>query len=355
MKKLTKILFASLALLPLLASCGKACLNVSGTSELILNAGIDASGIQSETKVVYTGTVFRNGQTMGLGICIHEDGDPTLFEPHQPGSGNLKVTCTNNTGTAWSFYNSELKASFTSMYLTSRDDKKKADIYAYAPYMEGVEDMKAIPVDFSKNQDLMVATQNGTADNRNLDPEAAVQIPVNLSFRHLLSRLRLGFKLENAGSNHLIDSIIVKKTGGKSTRIYSGGELNAIDAEGPGAPAGSFNRLDEADSVKVTFGSTSSGDTYGLFSSATSYTYFNFLLYPTDYAADDDLTLVFSIDGFLYEYPIKRDDVLHSDGTTYGFKEGYSYEFKFNFDNYVHLKGITIQSGWTQDSIEEIL
>jgi len=351
MKGYIKILFAA-ALLAASLSCQKenGTGRNGGGSVIALRAGIEGgASLSSDTKSAYTGTTFKTGQTLGLCICAHED-TPTVFEPHLPGYGNIKVTCTNDTGDAWSFLNEMVGVDLPSLYLTSRSDSAKADIYAYTPYIEGVTNPSAIHVDFSKNQDIMRATENGVS-NRNLDPTVNATIPVTLSFvHHLLSRIRFGFKLENDGSNHLLDYITIKKSGSQTTPIYSEGMFNCMVTGSGGIVAV------EADSVRVTFGGTDSRyENYGLFSNASDYTYFDFMIYPTDYAADDDLTVVFSIDGFRHEYPIKRADLLHSDGTTYGFKMNYSYDFHFKFDNYVHLQDITVQSGWTPDTLEDIL
>lgn len=323
----------------------------SSPATVVLDASILDTGTPNtiQTRSAYSGTTFANGRTMGLCVCKHESGTPSLFEPHQLGYGNIKVTCTNNSGNAWSFYNSATKATSSFLYLTTRKDSATADVYAYTPYLENLNDMNAIPVDFSKNQDLMWATQNGVG-NLDLDPASNAQIPVTLQFQHVLSRIRVGFILENSGSNHVIDYITLKKTGAASTPIYSGGDFSVM--------TGALTNLVEAqsDSVKITLGGTDSRyENYGLFNSNTAYSYFDYLLYPTDYQADDDLTLVFSIDGFRHEYSIKKQDVCHSDNVTYGFKAGYSYDFQFLFDNYVHLKDITIKPDWTPGSMEDVL
>lgn len=342
-------IFITAALLLSLCGCGKenaAGSGSSSSSELIINAAIDNTTLRPETRSAYSGTVFPYNRNLGLCVCVSEAVPPSLFEPHQLGYGNIRVTCTNNSGSAWSYYNSTLNLTLSSLYLTSREDGALVDIYAYTPYMDGVRDIRAIPVDFSKNQDYMWAEQNGVF-NRSINPAEGTQIEVPLSFRHTLSRLRLGFKLEYAGSNHLLNYITLRKTGGGTTAIYSSGKFNALN--------GTYAQLEEAaDSVRIGFGGTS-GETNGLFSKADGYTYFDFLLYPTDYAADYDLTLSFGIDGFRYEYAVKRSDVRHSDGTTYGFKGGFSYDFQFLLDNYVHLKGISIRSVWEHEEREDVL
>ena len=338
---------AVILLLAVPVSCVKENAQEGRGARLVPEVAISGSHIVSGTRAAYSGTTFTKDKTLGLSICVHEEGMPAVFEPFLTGYGNIKATSTDDTGDSWTFYSNAIGVSLSELYLTSRQDRTRADIYAYAPYMDGVSDITAIPVDFSQNQDVMYAVQNGVS-NRDIDPEVNAEIPVPLTFRHLLCRLRFGFKLEYAGSNHLMDYITIKKTGAGTTPLYSQGTFNAL--------TGSIS-AGQADSVRVKFKGTNTSDHehYGLFSNAGGYTYFDFLLYPTDFAADGDLTVIFTIDDFRHEYVIRREDIKHSDGVTYGFQPGCSYDFQFQLDNYVHLKGITIQSSWTPDVLEDVL
>lgn len=330
-----------IAALMLMYGCQEEEKDVSATARLVLNTSIGSSS-QTGTRSAYSGTKFTTNRTMGMYICVHEEGTPSQFAPHQLGYGNLRVTCTNNTGDSWSYYNRTLDATFPNLYLTTRNDDATADVYAYTPYMVTATDLNAIDMDFSSNCDYMWAEQNGVS-NKGLDPIGKTEVPVTLNFRHILSRLRIGVILEYAGSNHLMEYITLLKSGSKTTPIYKTGKFSAMN--------GSVSDLVEADSVRITY---DSGENNGYFSNASDYTYIDFLINPTDFAADNDLTLVMCIDGFRYQYVIKKADVLHSDGTTYGFKRGYSYDFHFKLDNYVHLKDITIQD-WIEDKIEDVL
>ena len=74
------------------------------------------------------------------------------------------------------------------------------------------------------------------------------------------------------------------------------------------------------------------------------------MLYPVDFVADGDLEVVLVIDGFRKTFAITRENVRHSDGTTYGFKAANEYKFNITIDNYVHLDGVTIKTDWPTDS-----
>jgi len=317
-------------------------------SELRLETCIN-DGISIQTKGSVSGTTFPKNETMGLFVSCHDSTQtpPASYIPHQIGYNNIKAI---STGTGWSFNNTVLNTTYSNFYVTSRSDSLKVDIYAYAPYIASVARPDYITFQHSQNLDLMWASENASlSTNKAIVPDGITKT-VPLHFNHALCRLRFCFITENSGSNHYIDYIRIKKTGGMNTNLYKSGVFNAID--------GTISNLVESgtDSLSVVPSSASLGNTN--FSSNTAYTSFDVMLCETEVMSDDDLTVVFGIDGFRYSYTIKRSDVEHRDSPsstsgngTFGFKRGYSYTFKFLFDNYVHLKNIEIKSEWTPDTI----
>lgn len=329
--KLSGIILAILMAvsLPVFVSCEKMSgENESGVATLQLNVGIEDSAQLEETKgVMYGSPNFTSGQTFGL--CIVKHGTAT---PVQSGYGNIKVTCKNNSGNNWEFYNSVTGQTITSLELPVSGGN--VDIYAYAPYVSGVSSPFQVPFNFMSNTDYLVAQQNLSV-NRNITPTAGATIPVTLTFGHRLSRLHIGINLENYGSNHIVDYIAIKRAKSGTSQLCSDASMDLRSNNSTSST--------NVDSIGVSFGTNLDGLT-ALYENET---YFDIFLYQAALAADGDYVLVFCIDGFLHEYPIKRTDVSHDGkGAIFGFVANYTYNFHFTFDNYVHLKGITIQSGW---------
>ena len=299
------------------------------------------------TKFSIEGATFSEGHTFGLYICKHEDqvNNPLnlQFEEHNRGYNNVKVI---KTATAWSFYNSVLKENLSQLYISTNDELVNADVYAYAPYIADAVSPVEIPFNINLNQDLMYVTQNADQNiNKNMSP-SSVESDLALNFHHVLAKLEFCLKIKNSlnsVSQHSVDSIVIRKAGGKTTQLYRTGTFNAI--------TGVLTPATTADSVSVRsfFNDRNGNGGTGYFDSTTPKS-FNVMLYPVDYVADGDLEVVLVIDGFRKTFDITRENVKHSDGATYGFKAANEYKFNITIDNYVHLDGVTVKSDWPTDS-----
>lgn len=315
-------------LLPFFVSCEKTNEEKnSGFARLQLNVGIEGSAQLETTKgEMHDGIIFANGQTFGL--CIVLQGGDT---PAQPGYGNIKVTCINDSGSAWEFYNSETKTPSSTLELPV--SVGAVDIYAYAPYDSTVTSPFAVPFDFTSNTDYLVADG---IKNKTLTPGATN--PVTLIFQHKLSLLHIGICLENPGSDHILNYIKMKTNGDPSIELFSSAVVNLSTNDTTSAKAVS--------GIQFDFGTDMVGDslTYNV------ETVFDMLLYRTDLKErnDGDYLMEFGIDGFSHEYPVQIHDVQHDGGgEDFGFLEGYTYNFHFYISNFVRLKGITIEKGWS--------
>ena len=175
---------------------------------------------------------------------------------------------------------------------------------------------------------------------------SSVESDLALNFHHVLAKLEFCLKIKNSlnsVSQHSVDSIVIRKAGGKTTQLYRTGTFNAI--------TGVLTPATTADSVSVRsfFNDRNGNGGTGYFDSTTPKS-FNVMLYPVDYVADGDLEVVLVIDGFRKTFDITRENVKHSDGATYGFKAANEYKFNITIDNYVHLDGVTVKSDWPTDS-----
>ena len=300
-------------------------------------------GKATGTKFSIEGVAFSEGNTFALYICKHEDQDLNpdglQFEEHNYGYNNVKVT---RKGSGWQFYNSILKENLSQLYISTNDEGINADVYAYAPYIENAVSPAEIPFDIARNNDLMYVSQNASKTvNKDMLP-SSVESDVALTFHHVLAKLSFKMKIKNDSpvSTHTVDSIVIRKAGGKGTELYKTGVFNAM--------TGTLTHNSTADSIsfKHFFSYTTGSGVGGTFNS-TAGRDFNVMLYPVELAADGDLEVILVIDGFRKTFPILRDNVKHSDGTTYGFRATNEYVFNITIDNYVHLDGVTIKSDWT--------
>ena len=295
------------------------------------------------TKFTIDGVEFCERQTFGLFICCHEDQsqNPTglQFEEHNLGYNNIRVTKTSE---SWTFYNSVIREELPQLYISTNTDKTNADVYAYAPYIEDAVSPTEIPFNINLNQDLMYVTENASqTENKDMLP-SSVESNLHLHFEHVLAKLSFNCKIKNTMtsiSTHTVDSIIIRKAGGKTTPLCVTGTFNAM--------TGQLTPLTYGDSIVArSIKYSASGGNGGSFKSTTP-TSFNVMLYPQELAADGDLEAILVIDGFRKILPITRSNVEHSGGTQYGFRAGYNYNFNITIDNYVHLDGVTVKSDWT--------
>lgn len=299
------------------------------------------------TKISISGNSFVQYSTFGLFVCRHEDQaanpDNLEFVEHNVGYNNIKVT---KTATAWSFYNQILGLDLSKLYLSTAEGNYTADVYAYAPHIEGVSSPDSIAFDVNSNHDLMYVAENLDKNvNKDLQPGVDADGQLTLTFRHVMARLRFGMRIKNTSpvSVHTVDSIVVRKSGAAHTELYKTGVLNAITGE--------VLPQTTSDSVSVKrffFNSNGSGS----FNSGT-YKYFDMMIFPVEYQSDGDYEVVIVVDGFRKVFPIRRADVMHSDGTTCGFLASNSYVFNITIDNYIHMDGVEIKTDWEEEELSD--
>lgn len=297
---------------------------------LDISAGmaVDAAAVTRADNYIIYGTAFSG--SMGLFVCCHESGTPTLFTEQNPCYNNI---CAVSSGSGFSFNFEGNDARFSNLYLTSNREGTNADVYAYAPFTAGVTAPTSVP--FTTASDIMWARQNAGArsgGNMDIAIDGTVK-PVTLTFHHLLSRIRVGFRLHHAGSHLGMSYSITHPEGQTSqTKIYNGGKMNALD--------GTLFDLTECDVL------SSSG---GTLASCTDYLYLDMLTVPTDII--DNLQLNIYVGGILFgTYTLTPEMFLHSDRATHGLKAGYTYTFQFDIDTYTHLSGLHIDEDWTAGS-----
>ena len=292
--------------------------------DITAGMAVDAAAVtRAGGHIIFSGS-------MGLFVCRHESGTPTLFTEQNPCYNNI---CASGSGSSYSFNFEGNDASFSNLYLTSNREGTNADVYAYAPFTAGVTAPTSVP--FTTASDIMWAGQNAGArsgGNMDIAIDGTVK-PVTLTFHHLLSRIRVGFRLHHAGSHLGMSYSITHPEGQTSqTKFYNGGKMNALD--------GTLFDLTECDVL------SSSG---GTLASCTDYLYLDMLTVPTDII--DNLQLNIYVGGILFgTYTLTPEMFLHSDGATQGLKAGYTYTFQFDIDNYTHLTGLHIDEDWTDGS-----
>ena len=196
-------------------------------------------GKATGTKFSIEGVAFSEGNTFALYVCKHEDQDLNpdglQFVEHNYGYNNVKVT---RKGSGWQFYNSILKENLSQLYISTNDEGVTADVYAYAPF------------DIARNNDLMYVSQNASKTvNKDMLP-SSVESDVALTFHHVLAKLSFRMKIKNDSpvSTHTVDSIVIRKAGGKGTELYKTGVFNAM--------TGTLTHNTTADTVSSTFSHT---------------------------------------------------------------------------------------------------
>lgn len=345
----------SVCILAVLSSCGKQIPLENSRSDI----GMDVTIATHEmTKGIVSGTSFPQNTTIGLFICSHEEGTPSLFEEYSPKYNNIQATQSSSTieSPVWSYkYNGTGTAFPTLFLLKPQTGEPAADFYAYAPFVSGATNPTDIPFSLSAEyrslQDILYASENDTDVNKGKVPDGSL-ISIKFHFVHKLAWLQCQFYLKNddedgshgpesekdSQNKTTVNSIVLRKKTGGSTPLYSSGAFNFID--------GTFKSgsLVDAESLEVKYN----------YSFGTKGNTFNMLVYPEEYLADGDYELVFNFDGNTMEtvYSIKVSDLLHSDGVTTGFKEGYRYVLSFTYDNYNHIHldrtQVDTDADWTE-------
>lgn len=345
------IFILSLAAVLMAASCTKTGAGQK-EKELHINAALaDQSVVTKQGRPLVGVTTITNGFTYGLFVC--QEGTTDKAHAHKNNSYNLKASY-NGTYNVWNYYyvsnfssgavSSEARDKVT---LTARQDAVKADIYAYAPYVEGAYNggPEAIPyninysfynnTDLNYEFDLMYAVENAGSANKGLDPEADGPLNATFSFRHALSLLRFKITPISSGSLYYSRITATLTPGATVTKLYKSGTFNAI--------TGSFNEEGAVTAESIIQGNIDDVSRYGYF-----------LIVPTE-VEDDELYFTFRFEGYgsdLQPFYLKKEHVKHSDGT-YGLKGGYIYTFNLTLDNYLYLDGITISEDWTDALLGE--
>lgn len=336
-----------------------------------------------ETKQAVFGSPSGSGYMMpdkssyGLFICRHHDGSYTdgsnEYREYALAYNNIKAE--RNTDWYYTYFES---SNLKELLLWGSDEDHdnvtdyNADIFAYAPYVEGMETPEAIPFSISGARDVMYASQNSdTAVNKDIDPATAGTgtaprvLEVPLTFCHALSLLEFDITLKNPQTNHSIaidpvtgqqitmavnaskgyslDYIRIERSSSAHHPLYVSGKMNAMTG-------GSLSGLVAAESVTVSGANLNKhynpngGVTAIVNSTARAYV----LQVPSqdgDAAYEDDdyiISFKFAGQDFPVRFFLKKDHIKHSDGTTYGFQPGYKYTFNFVIDNYVHFDGLNV-------------
>ncbi len=320
------------------------------------------------SKALVHGESFYNGFGYGIFVCDHL----TTDYRHKQNSWNLKasyqINGDNNEG-VWTYqYIDNLRDGtltsnqYANITITDKQDNNDlhvtADLFAYAPYVPEAynNDPTCIPFTIASSianqDDLMYAEENGDPEkNKGLDPltEGEDPLEVSFTFKHALALLAFDIQeLNNYGgsnaSTYTLNSITVKNvnTGtGSTAKLYNGGYFNALD--------GSFNCTgNETESITISSNFVISPNNQDL-----AY----MVLVPTE-IEDNELEFVFTMNTGksmdLHPYRLKKADLLHSDGSTVGFKGGYMYTFHFTLDNYLYLNDIEISDFWEEGTLDNI-
>ena len=313
----------------------------SGDSSLIIDASISP-----ETKAPVTATTFSDGETMGLFVCKHEDGEPSEFIEHSKSMNNIRAIWNSNryNGPGFRFnFMYDMDISFENLAITSTAGCN-ADIYAYAPYRmkeKAAEQFspRNVKWNFSEQYDLMYARENG-AGNRDLVPDGEPK-DVKLHFEHALARIRVGVRcqLEGYYSARYSRLTLSKVSDDAGTDLFQQGCFDIVEKTfvSHESPAGSI--------------SVSNGKNFN----ASEYQFTDMLIIPTELKGDNELKIILTINGdnLLNDYIIKTSDVTDEDGKV-GFRPGYTYTFLFDIDNYIRIAApVKIDSCWKDDVFDD--
>ena len=346
-------------------------LSVDGATVGDVETGADAEG----TKSVVTGsTLNESGRTFGIIACEHED-TPTEYRIYDADNANLYGNIQawygnyNSLGTKWWYsHQASSSARFSPLYFLTDNTAKHLDIYAYAPWKSGVTiqsgyQYSITSVAESDLPDLMYATYEdagGNPTNTDIVIDNGPAVPVNIRFHHALSRIVFHFKLANAQNTGLdgqhalrLWQINLQRSSASATPLYTQGNMNLLT--GDVTNAGLSQR-----EQKVTYATNSDGSSDYDISRDDAWTEFNMLVHPAEYLQDGDFSFEFYFNGnspsqaTISKYDIRRLDLVHPDGTTFGFQPGCSYHFYFIIENYIHLQNVVVDTDWEPADETEI-
>jgi len=370
-----------LSLLFLLSACEQGELPVTPStdtgarSQLVVGQEVAQATGEVVTRSVVTGTsLAENGRTYGLIVCKHED-TPTTYEIYDKDNANIYGNIQawygnyNNQGTDWWYsFAPTADSRFKPLYLVTDDVSEHLDIYAYAPWKAGITLQDGYAYNLTNVAeanlpDLMYATYEGVS-HTNLAIAQNTTIPLSLHFHHALARIAFHFKLANPQNTGLdgqhavrLYQISLLHTEAAATPLYTSGTMDLLTGNVTTTQMSSQKEqmVTYATQQNVTDGLSS----YDIYRGDT-WTTFNMLVHPTTYQTDGDFSFRFHFNGtglaqdWIQTYAIPRSNLLHSDGTTYGFQPGYCYHFYYIIDNYIHLQNVVIDTNWTLTDEQEI-
>lgn len=286
--------------------------------------------------------------TYGLFICKHTDESPNPYTSYSANFNNIKVTKKSESpwwqytygGSTDSAIHLILQREMDSNGNIVKDEEGKdkiieGDMFAYAPYLSGVNNPEAIPFDINQQVDLMYCIENrDPVTNKKINPKTSPNPYTALfSFKHVFALLEFKFTLINpSGVSATLSSISVTK-GNETAVLYKNGSLNAITGKLVNMSEGNISA-----SLNTNIASNSTGGTAYL------------MMVPTDDYHDDDYIFTFTINGIQLsdsKFHLKKAQLKHGDADEYGFKAGYKYTFNFKIDNYIHFQNIEIGQ-WTE-------
>jgi hypothetical protein len=327
------------------------CTKDRNGSFLVLDVDIEPSA--GETKAIFTGTSFTSGSLLGLFVYYAEDGTSlSQFVPYSDKYVNIKASYASSSSN-WKYTLPGSSSSFDDgLYLIKPDANTFTNglsVCAYSPWIDGVTRIDEIPFAVGGNYndvvDLMYAKQNAAPVKIVPDGNAKA---VELTFRHAMSLLWIGFKCKHDQTTMSITSISLKKKKGGSTSLYASGVFDAVE--------GVFH-FDSDKMVEDTVITTIySAYQYNKFTNS-DYVYLPFLIVPQEYSGDGDYILEFCFDNqnLRAKYPIKISDIKVDGESEASFKSGYSYRFKFTFNNFVQIDNVKVDvsSSWVEEPVKE--
>lgn len=341
----------TIVVLLLLISCSKE----QGVEQTQFVLNVEVEQTAPETKAVLTGKQFASGGTIGLFVYYGQDGvyPHTSLTLYNDSYKNIKATreTVNGREGDWRYEFNGSDSKFYNFYFMSPSLDALGQgltIYAYAPYIKGVESIESIPFTLGGNEnalvDLMYARQNMDDTNACLRPDGATQ-DVTLTFRHSLALLNFRMKCRYAPTTMTVDAITLQKTNNSDgdSPLYVSGKYNALRNE--------FYELQQGQ-VKTNY---HYGTTTNEFDS-TKYTDYLFPIVPSlsgEPYVDGSYEVVFTLNGHTleYRYKIRAEDLLPAGGTgSPVFEAGKTYTFNFIVDNYIHLDGVSVYDTWSEDA-----
>lgn len=309
------------------------------------------------SKAIVTGESLPTGSSMGVFVYHAEIKDSPMTNFSDYGEKYTNIKGDRNSAGKWEYTLRGGGTPFQNFFLiepTIEGGTGALAICAYSPYTQEATSIKNIPFtlggNHSKLTDLMWAEQNRNSDNLYIRPEGGTK-EIPLTFKHALSMLVLDFKCQNEGTIMTISSIRIKKNG--TTPLYLSGEFNAVDGTFPSlVPVGEDGLLFSLENDNFTFNHS------GLINNKyESFGGIPLLIVPVDnYQNDGDYVIEFTFNGQMLatKYAIRVNDII-KEGTS-KFAQGYTYKFKFVFDNYAQIKniGVSVDEIWGSDNYEMV-